>query len=87
MSYRDPKQVVNTRVSTINKGISTMLSGISKTAESHALDKQKKKEAASKSLDKVARMSRETFDKSYETAKAATDKFTSGLRRKDASGK
>tara|TARA_R110002020_G_scaffold404485_1_gene614611 strand:- start:3076 stop:4179 length:1104 start_codon:yes stop_codon:yes gene_type:complete len=87
MSYRDPKQVVDTRISTVNKGIANMLSGISKTAQSHALDQQKKKEAATKALDKVVRMTRETYDKSYETAKAASDKFTSGLRRKDASGR
>ena len=85
MSYRDPKRVVDTRISTVNKGIANMLSGISKTAQSHALSEQKRKEAAKKALDKVAGKARETYDKSYETAKSATDKFTSGLRRKDAS--
>ena len=86
MSYRDPKQVVDTRISTVNKGIANMLSGISKTAQSHALDKQKRKEAATKALDKVAGKARETYDKSYEDAKAAADKFTTGLTRKDAGG-
>ena len=86
MSYRDPKQVVDTRISTVNKGIANMLGGISKTVQSHALSEQKKKEAASKALDKVAGKATETYDKSYEAAKSATDKFTTALTRKDSAG-
>ena len=83
MSYRNPKQVIDKRSSTVNNAIGQMLATISKDQQIYSMAKKKEKAAQQLVLDKATASARGSYDQSFQKAQAAGNKFTSQLTGKD----
>ena len=79
MSYRDPKLILDERFSAINQGVSKLLGETTKKIGNFNANQQRERDLYKKNMDRAASKSASRASGSFDKAKAASDKFTSGL--------
>tara|TARA_R110002012_G_scaffold3023_5_gene14257 strand:+ start:2752 stop:4344 length:1593 start_codon:yes stop_codon:yes gene_type:complete len=79
MSYSDPQQVIDRRFSIINQGVSKLLGETTDKVNNFNANQQKERDLYKKNMDKAAGKAASRASGSFNKAKAASDKFTSGL--------
>ena len=79
MSYSDPQQVIDRRFSIVNQGVSKLLGETTDKIGKYTANQQREKDLYKKNMDKAAGKAASRASGSFNKAKAASDKFTSGL--------